>query len=114
MDTRIQGLRLAYPPDILEKLPALLVLLFLPVASALNNEVAPSPSHGSASSASASISFHGLVRVLVGCVIALIITVSGRLGGVAKILIGPLMGFTSVLSMTIRSDPAVRPEFSWV
>lgn len=31
-----------------------------------------------------------------------------------RILMGPLMGFTSVLWMTMRNDPAVRPEFSWI
>ena len=103
-----------YPPDTLKKLVALLVLLFLPVASTLDNEVAPSPSHGSASRAFAWISFHGLVRIIVGCVIALIIMIGGHLGGVAKILTGPLMGFTSILWITMCNDSAVRPEFSWV
>ena len=92
---------------------AFLVLLFLPVASALDNEVTQSRSYGSASRATAWISLHSLVRILVGCLIALIVVIGGHLGGVVKILIGPLMGFTSVLWMTMRNDPAVQPEFSW-
>lgn len=51
---------------------AFIVLLFLPVASALDNEVTQSRSHGSASRAIAWISLHSLVRILVGCLIALI------------------------------------------
>ena len=113
MYTRIQGLRLAYPPDI-PRLVALLALLFLPIASALDNEVSPSPSHGSSSRAFAWISFHGLARILAGCVVTIIIMIGGHLGRVAKTLTGPLMGFTSVLWMMVRNDPAVRPEFSWV
>lgn len=100
--------------DTWKTLVAFFVLLFLPVASALDNEVTQSPSHGSASRAIAWISLHSLVRILVGCLMALIVVIGGHLGGVVRILIGPLMGFTSVLWMTMRNDSAIRPEFSWM
>ena len=100
--------------DARRMLVAFLVLLSLPVASALDNEVTRSRSHGSASRTIAWISLHSLVRILAGCLIALIVVISGHLGGVVKILIGPLMGFTSVLWMTMRNDSAVRPELSWM
>lgn len=103
-----------FSPDTWKTLVAFLVLLFLPVASALDNEVTQSRPHGSASRATAWISLHSLVRILVGCLIALIVVIGGHLGGVVRILIGPLMGFTSVLWMTMRNDSAVRPEFSWI
>ena len=104
----------SFSSDNPKKHVALLVLLFLPVASALDNEVAPSRSHGSASRAFAWISLYSLVRILIGWVIALIIMIGGHLGGVAKTVTGPLMGFTSVLWMTMRNDSAVRPEYSWM
>lgn len=97
-----------------KRLVVFLVLLFLPVVSALDNEVTLSPSHGSASRAVAWISLYSLIRILAGCFIALVIMIGGHLGGVVKVLMGPLMGFTSVLWMTMRSDSAVRPEFSWM
>ena len=79
------------------KMLAFIVLLFLPVASALDNEVTQSQSYGLASRAIACISLHSLIRILVGYLIALIVVIGGYLGGVVKILIGPLIGFTSVL-----------------
>ena len=92
---------------------AFLLLLFLPVTSALDNEVTQSRSHGLAGRVIAWISLHSLVRIIVGCLIAIIVVIGGHRGGMVKILIGPLMGFTSVLWVTMRNDPAVRPEFSW-
>lgn len=108
------GFSHSFSSDNLKKHLALLVLLFLPVASALDNEVGPSRSHGSASRAFAWISLYSLVRILIGWVIALIIMIGGHLGGVAKTLTGPLMGFTSVLWMTMCNDSAVRPEYPWI
>lgn len=101
-------------PTIQKIFVACLTLSFLPVVSALDNEVAPSPSWGSTSTAVAWISFLSLVRILVGCSIALMIMIGGHLGGVMKTLVGPLMGFTSVLWMTMRNDSTIRSEFSWI
>lgn len=56
---------------------------------------------------------HQVPRVAIGTCAGMVFLWGGYFMGVAKSVVGPLMGFTSVLYMMMRNDDAVKPVLAW-
>lgn len=57
---------------------------------------------------------HQVPRVAIGTCTGIVFLWGGYFMGTAKSVVGPLMGFTSVLYMMMRNDDAVKPVLAWV
>jgi len=53
-------------------------------------------------------------RLLIGSIIAFFLLVVQQLAAFSSTLVGPAMGFTSVLWLMMRNDSAISPKASWM
>lgn len=58
--------------------------------------------------------WHQAQTMAIGTFTAMLFLFGGYLMGVARSLVGPVMGIISVLFFRLRNDAAVRPSVAWV